>query len=99
MTSWIYDSRSDRKSDTVVNRSPKLENTPSEFANQIDSGAVLTKFSFTLLKTVRDRSLSVRRLWRFDDKSINDALEIATSPVVNESYSEIIIINVPRLTA
>lgn len=40
---------------------------------------VLTKLNLTRLNTVRDRSVNVIRLWRFDDTRMKDALEMATS--------------------
>jgi hypothetical protein len=48
------------------------------------SAVLLTKLIFTLLNTVRERSKSVSRAPRFDDNSINEALDIATSPVNHE---------------
>ena len=40
---------------------------------------VLTKLNFTRLKTLRDKWVKVRSVYRFADTRMNAALEIATS--------------------
>lgn len=40
---------------------------------------ILTKLNFTLLNTLRDKSVKVKSVYRFDDTRMNAALEIATS--------------------
>lgn len=45
----------------------------------------LTKLNLTRLKTLRERSVNVSKQWRFDVIRMNDALEMATSPIISVS--------------
>lgn len=81
MASWIDNARSDRQGNNVIYRRTELHRTQYEYMRKsCISGPVLTKLNFTRLNTFRDRSIKVRRLRRSEDKSIKDALVIATSP-------------------
>ena len=79
MPSRVDNTGGNGKGRHVVDECPELKEICEYtiFSNMVRLG--LTKLNLTRLKTLRDRSVNVKILLRFDWTRMNDALDIATS--------------------